>query len=320
MAYHYLFSTQFFPQAKSYIYIDRDDTIDSLYYKIQVAGNPKSLKGFAVLATHKDYANNIRTGRYAIIPGDSPYRLLQRLSAGAQTPVNLTIGTPRTLDRIARSIGSQLMIDSAEIALKTNDRMFIESMGYTPETFSCMFIPDTYEVYWNMSVDDFFDRMQKEHERFWNNERRDKAANIGLTTNQVYTLASIVDEETNNNAEKPIVAGLYINRLKRGIPLQADPTVKFALGNFELRRITNADLTVDSPYNTYQHTGLPPGPIRIASKKALESVLNYTVHNYIYMCAKEDFSGSHNFATTLAEHNNNARKYWKALNDRKIYR
>lgn len=320
VGYYYLFSPHFFPKEKSYIYIDKDDTIDSLYYKIETTGYPKTMKGFKILAKQKGYIDQIKTGRYAINPGDSPHRLLQRLQAGTQTPVNLTIGNVRSLDRIARSVSNQLMLDSAEIGYRMNDLLFIESMGYTPETLYCLFIPDTYEVYWNMNVDDFFKRMQKEHDRFWNTDRLKKAEEIGLSPQQIYTLASIVDEETNYNQEKPIVAGLYLNRLRRGIPLQADPTVKFALGNFELRRITNADLTVESPYNTYQNNGLPPGPIRIASKKGIESVLNYAVHNYIYMCAKEDFSGAHNFATTLAEHNNNARKYWKALNDRKIYR
>ena len=157
-------------------------------------------------------------------------------------------------------------------------------------------------------------RMMKERRNFWNDNRKAKAAAIGLTIEEVATLASIVDEETNNDAEKPIVAGLYINRLKKGMLLQADPTVKYALGDFARKRILKADLEIDSPYNTYKYKGLPPGPIRIPTLQAIESVLNYTKHNYLYMCAKEDFSGTHNFASTLSQHNANARRYQQALN------
>ena len=191
---------------------------------------------------------------------------------------------------------------------------YINQLGYTLETFPTLILPNTYEVYWNIMPEQFIARMMKERRKFWNEERLAKAKALNMTPEEVATLASIVDEETNNNAEKPIVAGLYINRLKRNIPLQADPTVKFALGDFARKRILLADLEVESPYNTYKRTGLPPGPIRIATIAGIESVLNYARHNYIYMCAKEDFSGTHNFATTLSEHNANARRYQEALN------
>ena len=183
-----------------------------------------------------------------------------------------------------------------------------------------LFIPETYEMYWDISVDEFFERMQTEHKRFWNTQRKAKAQEMGLTENEVATLASIVEEETNNNGEKPSVAGLYYNRLRIGMPLQADPTIKFALQEFGIRRILNSDLNVESPYNTYLHRGLPPGPIRIPSVVGLDAVLNYAHHNYLYMCAKEDFSGTHNFAATYREHLNNAQRYWAALNKRKISR
>lgn len=234
--------------------------------------------------------------------------------------MNLTIGSVRTLDKLARNVGRQLMIDSAEIAKVMNDSVYQKQLGYNKETMACLFIPETYQVYWDMSVEDFFNRMQKEHRKFWNQERLQKATTIGMTPAEVCTLASIVEEETNNNQEKPMVAGLYINRLHADMPLQADPTIKFALQDFGLRRITNAQLTIDSPYNTYQNTGLPPGPIRIPSPIGLDAVLNYTKHNYIYMCAKEDFSGTHNFASNYTDHMKNARKYWNALNERKIFK
>lgn len=212
------------------------------------------------------------------------------------------------------------MIDSTEIAGLMNDSAFQQKLGYNKETLPCLFIPETYQVYWDMSAEEFFERMQKEHQKFWNQERLDKATAIGMTLTEVCTLASIVEEETNNNPEKPMVAGLYINRLHTGMPLQADPTIKFALQDFGLRRITNAHLAVKSPYNTYINAGLPPGPIRIPSPIGLDAVLNHTKHNYLYMCAKEDFSGTHNFASNYAEHMKNARKYWNALNERKIFK
>ena len=272
------------------------------------------------MARYRDYAWCIHTGRYAIHPGENVYHVFSRLYRGYQEPMNLTIGSVRTLDRLARNVGEQLMIDSAEIAAPLSDSAFIHRLGYTPETLPALFIPNTYQVYWNMSVEEFFQRMQKEHAAFWNEKRRAQAQAMHMTPEEVATLASIVEEETNNNAEKPTVAGLYINRLHANMPLQADPTIKFALQNAGIRRITNADLNIDSPYNTYLHTGLPPGPIRIPSIVGLDAVLNYTRHNYLYMCAKEDFSGTHNFASNYRDHLRNARKYWNALNRRKIYR
>ncbi|MDO4165471.1 MAG: endolytic transglycosylase MltG [Bacteroides sp.] len=318
--YYYLFAPQFHPKQTVYVYIDRDDTIDSIYNKVKAKGMPNSLTGFRWMAQYRDYAQCIHTGRYAIRPDENVYHIFSRLYRGYQEPMNLTIGSVRTLDRLARSVGKQLMIDSAEIARALNDSLYRQRLGYTQETLPALFIPETYQVYWDMSVDDFFDRMKQEHERFWNEERLNKARALNMTPIEVSTLASIVEEETNNNAEKPMVAGLYINRLQRKMPLQADPTVKFALQDFGLRRITNQHLNVKSPYNTYQNPGLPPGPIRIPSPVGLDAVLNYTHHNYIYMCAKEDFSGTHNFAATYAEHTRNARKYWNALNERKIFK
>lgn len=319
-AYYLLFAPQFYPKTTVYIYIDRDDTIDSIYNKVKMQGVPRHFIGFEWMAKGRKYNTCIHTGRYAIRCGENVYHVFSRLYRGYQEPTNLTIGSVRTLDRLARSVGKQLMIDSAEIATVMYDTAFQQRMGYTPETMACLFIPNTYQVYWDMSVETFFERMQKEHRRFWNQERLDKATAIGMNVEEVCTLASIVEEETNNQAEKPTVAGLYINRLRAGMPLQADPTVKFALQDFGLQRITNAHLNIDSPYNTYRYAGLPPGPIRIPSPAGIDAVLNYQRHNYLYMCAKEDFSGTHNFASNYAEHLRNARKYWNALNERKIFR
>ena len=318
--YYYLLAPQFHPDHTTYIYVDRDDTADSVYHKVQRYGRARSLAGFRWMMRYKDYDRHVHTGRYAIRRGENVYHVFSRLLRGYQEPMNLTIGSVRTLGQLARHVGRQLMADSAEIAATLNDSTWWKPLGYNRATLPSLFIPNTYQVYWNMTPIAFVKRMQQEHERFWTRERLDKATSIGMTTSEVSTLASIVEEETNSQAEKPIVAGLYINRLKAGIPLQADPTVKFALQDFGLRRITNAHLKTASPYNTYLHAGLPPGPIRIPSPAGIDAVLNYTRHNYLYMCAKEDFSGTHNFASNLSDHMRNARKYWNALNRRKIYR
>lgn len=318
--YYYLFSAQFNPSKTVYVYIDRDDNADSVYHKVQQIGNARNMTGYRWMMHLRKYEEQIHTGRYIIRPKDNVYHVFSRVSRGYQEPINLTIGSVRTLDRLARSIGKQLMIDSVEVAKLLFDSTFQAQLGYTTETMPCLFIPETYQVYWDMTANEFFQRMQKEHNRFWNADRLAKATAIGMTQAEVCTLASIVEEETNNNDEKPMVAGLYINRLHAGMPLQADPTVKFALQDFGLRRISNEHLKIDSPYNTYTNTGLPPGPIRIPSTRGLDSVLNYTKHNYIYMCAKEDFSGTHNFASNYADHMVNANKYWKALNERNIFK
>lgn len=278
----------------------------------------ESMAGFAPLMKYYKYDERVKPGNYAIRPGDSMRDICLRLLSGNQTPVRLVIPSVRTLDRLAGAVGKQLMTDSAAIAAILTDHHLIDSLGYTAETFPTLFLPNTYEVYWTMSPGQFIARMKKEYDTFWNTERKKKAQAQGLTPIEVTTLASIVDEETNKNDEKPLVAGLYLNRLKRGMLLQADPTVKFAHGKFDLRRILLAHLTIDSPYNTYKYAGLPPGPIRIPSIAAIESVLNPAKHSYIYMCAKEDFSGYHNFASTLGQHNANARRYQQALNQRGI--
>ena len=278
----------------------------------------KTTAAFAPLMKHYKYETRVKPGNYAIRPGDSMRDICLRLLSGNQTPVKLVLPSVRTLDRLAGAVSKQIMIDSAAVMGLLTDVRFLDSLGYTSETIPCLFIPNTYEVYWTMSPKQFVTRMVKERNAFWTPARTAKAKALGLTPNEVITLASIVDEETVKNDEKPMVAKLYLNRLKRGMLLQADPTVKFALGEFELRRILYVHLQTNSPYNTYKYAGLPPGPIRIPTISAIESVLNPANHSYLYMCAKEDFSGYHNFATTLTQHNVNARRYQQALNRRGI--
>ena len=244
---------------------------------------------------------------------------------GMQEPVNLTIPSVRTLNRLSVEVSKRLLMDSTQLLQALRDPKVCARYGYDTATIQCLFIPNTYDVYWNISVDKLLDRMQKESKNFWNVDRTVRANELKLSPVQVITLASIVDEETANNAEKPMVAGMYYNRLMlrnaeypKGMPLQADPTIKYAWQQFALKRIYNKLLNIDSPYNTYRNTGLPPGPIRIPSVEGIEAVLNLKKHDYLYMCAKEDFSGTHNFARTYAEHLANAAKYTKALNERGI--
>jgi len=315
---YYAFSSVSNVATTQYIYIDEDDTQDSVIAKIQPFANLIGMTTLNTLIRHSGYSENIRTGRYAIEPGDGPITLFRRLRSGRQTSLNLTIPESRTMDRLAAILSNKLMLDSATIVEALTSQEVCEQLGYDTCTVAAMFVPNTYDVYWNMSMDELLQRMKKEHDRFWKGDREAKAAKMQMTPIEVSTLASIIDEETSNNAEKPMIAGMYLNRLKEGMPLQADPTIKFALKQFELKRIYNKLLNTESPYNTYRNEGLPPGPIKIASIKGIDAVLNYTSHDYLYMCAKEDFSGTHNFARTYQEHLENAEKYTKALNERGI--
>lgn len=312
--YYIVKSPQINIDETAYIYIYPHDNSDSVINKIKAVAAPSSTIGFRILAEHNNFDSKKRSGKYAINDNDSWHSIYSRIVTKQQTPVKVVVPSVRSFEQLSKVVSEQLMFDSLAIQELFTSNVFVQNLGYTFETLPTLILPDTYEFYWNVEPERFFIRMMNERKKFWNEERLAKAKALNMTPEEVATLASIVDEETNDNAEKPIVAGLYINRLKRNIPLQADPTVKFALGDFARKRILLADLEVESPYNTYKNTGLPPGPIRIATIAGIESVLNYAKHNYIYMCAKEDFSGTHNFAVTLSEHNANARRYQAALN------
>ena len=318
LAYYFTMSCFSSQQQTQYVYIDEDDNVDSVFAKLQPYGKTHGMYGLRTMVRHTNYSDHIRTGRYAIEPDMSILNVLRRLKNGQQAPLMLTIPESRTMDRLAAVLGKKLMLDSITIIQAVTDSNFCRKWGYTTATIPALFVPNTYEVYWNVSLSALMQRMQREHDAFWNDTRRQAAKAVGLTPNEVVTLASIIDEETAVAAEKPTIAGMYLNRLRRGMLLQADPTVKFALGDFTLRRILNRHLEVESPYNTYKQPGLMPGPIRVPSLQAVEAVLHPAQHDYLYMCAKEDFSGTHNFATTLAEHSQNARRYQQALNQRGI--
>ena len=314
----YAFTPVSMADSTQYLYIDDDDTQDSVITHLRPMSHQAGLTGLSTMMRHSNYSKNICTGRYAIEPKEGAFALFRKLKNGQQASMHLTIPEVRTMDRLASVLGKKLMLDSATIANALYSQEVCQKYGYDTTTVAAMFVPNTYDVYWNMSIDGLMQRMEKEHQRFWQGSREAKAAQIQLTPVEVCTLASIIDEETANNAEKPMIAGMYLNRLKTDMTLQADPTIKFALKQFELKRIWQKLLTIQSPYNTYKNTGLPPGPIKIASIKGIDAVLNATSHDYLYMCAKEDFSGTHNFARTYQEHLKNAAKYTKALNERGI--
>lgn len=261
-----------------------------------------------------------KIGYYKLGKGMSANEVVNILRAGLQSPIKVTFNNIRTLDAFSGRISQQLALDSLELLDKLRDSQLAKDYGFEPFNFISMFIPNTYEMYYTISLKKFLDRMHKEYKQFWNTERKQKLKQLGYTAHEVCTLASIVDEETNKNDEKRRIAGVYINRLKIGIPLQADPTLKFAVGDFSIKRILNKHKEIDSPYNTYKYKGLPRGPIRQPSIVAIDAVLNYERHRFLYFCAKADFSGYHVFSRTLNQHNVNARKYHYALNHRGIMR
>lgn len=321
LGYYYLFTSFSGGKATSYVYIDRDDNYDSLMVKLKPLASQHGYHAFCTLARHSSLAKNVHTGRYEISPSIGTFTLFRHIKNGMQTSMNLVVPSVRTMQDLAGKLGNKLMLDSTELAQAFTNDTLCKKYGYDTLTISALFIPNTYDIYWNVSLDGFMEYMQKENRKFWDDNRVAKAKRLKLTPIQVTTLASIVDEETNNNKEKPMVAGMYYNRLMfrnekypNGMPLQADPTIKFAWKQFELKRVYHKLLFIDSPYNTYRYPGLPPGPIRIPSVAGIDAVLDMVHHDYIYMCAKEDFSGTHNFARTYQEHLDNARRYAVALN------
>jgi UPF0755 protein len=273
---------------------------------------------FGFMTKKMNYRELIKPGRYEIKPNSSNKKVVSKLRAGDQDPVKLTFNNIRTKDDLADKVGKKLLLNKNEILKLIQDEEICKKYGFSSETILCMFLPDTYEIYWDVKPDQFLDRMHKEYKRFWDDDRIEDAQAINMSPEQVAVMASIVQSETNKVDEMPRVAGVYVNRLAQNIPLQADPTVKFAVGDFSLRRILNKHLNIDSPYNTYKNTGLPPGPIALPERAAIKSVLDYEKHSYVYFCAKEDFSGYHNFAVSYAEHLKNADLYQNALDNRGI--
>lgn len=277
-------------------------------------------KAFSWVAKKKKYKKNVKPGRYEIKKGWNTNQLVNVLRIGDQKPVKVTFNNVRYFDQLAGKVSSYFEIDSLAFLNELQNVDYQSKYGFTEETFSAMFIPNTYEFFWTAKPTDFVSKINAEYLKFWNEDRQAKATKLGLSQIDVSILASIVQEETIKADEKAKVAGLYLNRLKRGMLLQADPTIKYAINDFSVRRVTNDMLATDSPYNTYKYAGLPPGPINFPEISSIDAVLNAENHNYLYMCAKEDFSGYHNFARNISQHNINAAKYRRELNKNKIWR
>lgn len=309
----YLYDPVITEQTVCYVYPKWNDVqLDSALHS--VIPDENSIPRVKRLLSFYKFDSNVRVGAYRLHAGMTARQMALKLSRGSQSPIRVTFNNVRTLEQLAERVSGQLFFSKEELlALLYNDSVCAD-LGFTKATLPALFLPDTYEFYWTVTLESFLQKMKREYRIYWEGKREQQAKRWGLTPVEVATLASIVEEETNKRDEMGKVAGLYMNRLRKGMPLQADPTVKFAHGDFSLKRILNVHLTIESPYNTYRVTGLPPGPIRIPSKQAINAVLTHTPNGYFYMCAKEDFSGYHNFAVTLAEHQRNAIRYQQALN------
>lgn len=303
-----------------WFYISTGSTFTDVVNGLYEQGFIVNRSSFEWVAERKHYPGLVKPGRYRLKANMNNDALVNLLRSGEQEPIKLVFNNLRTIDQLAGRVAKQIEADSTELAeLLLNDAT-ARKYGFTPESFMAMFIPNTYEVWWNTSSQDFLDRMAREFKAFWNDERMVKANAIGMTQSEVVTMASIVKAETAEPVDMPKIAGVYVNRIKKGMPLQADPTLIFGIGDFTIRRVLDVHKQLDSPYNTYKFRGLPPGPINFPSVTYVDAVLNYERNNYLYFCAREDFSGYSNFAATYREHKVNAKKWQRALNKRNIYR
>jgi len=300
-----VFSTIVIPKNASFNQVLDSFTKNNIITNIQT---------FKIASQVLKYDKNVMRGRYIIKANETNYQLIKTLRKGQHYPVTFTFNNVRTLSDFIQRTDKKFLFSMEELQKLLENADYIRSLGFTKATLPALFIPNTYQIYYDIDADEFVERFQTFYHNFWNEKRLEQARAIFLTPIEVTTLASIVEEENYKEFEKPIIAGVYLNRLRIGMRLQADPTVKFAVGDVTLKRILFKHLETDSPYNTYMYAGLPPGPIRFPDPSTIDSVLQYTKHNYLYMCAKEDFSGAHNFAVTLAEHERNATKYRNALN------
>lgn len=302
----------------NYLYIPTHSNYESVKKELVNKGFIKNIKSFDKLAQLLHYSDKIHAGKYKLEKGMSNFSIIKLLASGKQTPVRFTFNKIRTQSDFIKLVSSKLEPDSAQWVHLFKDYEYLAQYGLDSNTVMCAIVPDSYDFLWNTSVEKIYKKIAQQYLQFWNKERLNKAKLLSLNPTDVVIIASIVEEETNYKPEKPLVASVYINRLKKGMKLQADPTARFAYGDFNIKRITSTQTSHPSQYNTYYRTGLPPGPICTPSLQTIDAVLAAPTNNYIYFCAKEDFSGKHNFASTLQEHSNNARKYHIALNERGI--
>lgn len=303
-----------------WLYIEKGAGSDEVLQKIESKGFVKDIELMRWVAEQKNLANHIYPGRYKLRNDMSINSLIDLLRSGSHTPAKVTFSSMRLPKDLAGRATKNIMADSIELLKLLKDINVQTRYGFNENSFMAMYIPNTYEFNWATTAEEFVERMAKEYKRFWTDKRKARAKEIGLSQSEISTLASIVQAETNMAKDRPRIAGVYMNRLAKGIPLEADPTLVYALGDFGIRRVLNKHKKIKSPYNTYMNKGLPPGPILLPSIPYIDAVLNYEKHEYIFFCAKEDFSGYSNFAKTYKQHLRNAKKYQQALNKRKIYK
>lgn len=298
------------------VYVHTGQSYASFLDSLGQTGSINPYSYFRSAAKTLGYEKSFKPGRYRLKKGMTAIEAVKLLRSGNREPVKFSFHYLRTVDALAGKTASKLETDSAQLRNLLSDPKFTEEkFGLTPAEAPVIFIPNTYEIHWNTSAEEFCTRMKKEYDTFWTDKRKEKAKKLGLTPVQVSILASLVQAEQNRIKEEwPVIAGLYLNRLRVGMLLQSDPTVVFANGDFSIKRILNRHLEIDSPYNTYKYAGLPPGPINMPEPGVIDAVLDAQDNKYFYMCAKDDLSGRHNFAVTLAEHNRNSAAYHRALN------
>jgi len=305
---------------QEYLYIHTGATYEQVYDSIRTEQIVNDTTSFDWAAHNMNYTTRVKPGRYRLHSGMSNRKFINMLASGNQEPVTVAFHNLRLKTQFAGFISKKIEPDSLSIINLLDSASYVQKFGFTTDDVYTMFLPNSYQMYWNTSPEKFFNRMYANYQKFWTPERKQQAAAINLTPVQVSILASIVDAEALHDDEMPRIAGLYLNRLNKGMKLQSDPTVIFATGDFTIKRVLNKYLINPSPYNTYVHTGLPPGPVMMPSVNAVKAVLNHETHNYLYMCAKEDFSGYHSYATNEADHKANALRFHQALDARNIKR
>ena len=309
-----------FKAGEKVLLIPEGANLEQVLDSLKAGGFITDEKTFHWVAERKKYAGRVRPGRYVVPAGMSMNALVNKLRSGEQDPVRITFTNIRNIPQLAGQVSKYIEADSLAVLRAMLAPETARRLGFTRETIISLFLPNTYEVWWTVKPDELIDRFAKEYKRFWTDDRQAAARALGLTQSEVSTLASIVQAETGKASDAPMIAGVYLNRLRIGMPLQADPTLKFALGLDSLNRVLHTDMRVDSPYNTYTHTGLPPGPINLPEPRFIDAVLHPAKSDYLYFCAREDLSGYSNFTKTYEQHLVNARRYQQALNKRGIYR
>jgi UPF0755 protein len=320
-AYRFIYSNnvQDHPSGNWELLIPTGSTYADVERILSDKGMIRNSVSFGLIARRMKYDKYVKPGRFIIPNESSNYSMIKKLRSGKQDPVKLVLNNINGIDELTKKVAERLECTSDDLMKLLMSNAFLQENNLNRDNVLTFAIANTYEFYWNTSAEGFANRMLKESKRFWNEKRLEQARKSGLSTSEVIILASIVQKESNKVNEYPDIAGVYLNRLKRNWPLQADPTVKFALGQPELKRILKVHTEFDSPYNTYKYSGLPPGPVCLPEIYAIDAVLNARQHEYMFFCAKDDFSGYHAFAKTLGEHNENARRYHRALNERKIF-